>query len=234
MNRFSEFIYRYFLSNCIHKNLYPEPTLSFSIREYQESDRIEVLEIYNKNAKDRFPENHFKKFEEFLDNQEKSYYVVELPTNQVIASGGLINFGSNLHALCYGLVHPDYQGQRVGSTLTLARLVLASKNNGINISLIHSVPKSIKFYEKFGYAYKFDWFEEKGVKYPSAVLIYGHMATIPISAILKKRGHQIQCNKQIYRDKDFYAEVTRDLPNTYNFRLLPYDEEKHKELLKKN
>ncbi len=182
---------RIFASDDVHRQLYPAPVVPFRIRKYGPSDRDAVLRLYDSNAPGRFPVGHRPCFERFLFDCDDELFVAVHPTEGVIACGGVSSNGPGVHTLCYGLVSPRFQGERIGSTMTLARLAFATRTEGVNSSRVYVVHKSLKFYERFGYRVSGKWLGEDQSEYPFAVLEYLSEIRGSIEGVLAKRGHRI-------------------------------------------
>ena len=194
---------RLFAQTSLEYQLLPEPKLDFRLREYCERDFQSVIDIYNLNAPDRFPVGDFDRFVAYLKKSQKTYFVAESVHHGIVGAGGIVALAENIHVLCYGLIHPSHQNKRVGSTLVTARILAATKNDGVHFSVIFAVPKSIGYYNKFGYVQGGHWKTNAGTDFPSGVIYYHSSTLVRIRKILKNRGHllpeiqAIQINDQM-------------------------------------
>ncbi|MDH3975435.1 MAG: GNAT family N-acetyltransferase [Deltaproteobacteria bacterium] len=167
------------------------------------------MRIYKENAPDRFPKGHLPSFEEYLDKDPLSFFVAQTPDNEIIACGGVTDIGLKFHILCYGMVDPAFQNCRVGSTMVLARMAFATRYSGDHTSIIYSVPRSIGFFERFGYKEVNKWTDEEGHSYPIAANRYSREIFDPIKRILDKRGHLITPDLPIVMKYEVYDMLTK-------------------------
>ena len=57
--------------------------------------------------------------------ERRSFFLVGERAGRVVATGGVHYFERrNIATLCFGLVHPDFQGKGIGIALVLTRLAL--------------------------------------------------------------------------------------------------------------
>lgn len=122
------------------------------IRFFSPKDLAGCCELYRLNEPDRFPTGGLPDYEKALCTKSSVFIVIE-ENSEVIATGGVtvsrtpqMEFG----ILSYGLVHPTRQNQGLGTTLLLARLALLPDDiDGVGMFV---VPKSRRFYERFGFS----------------------------------------------------------------------------------
>lgn len=193
--------------NEIERQLWPAAKFRFYIRAYEAKDREALLHLYDANAPDRFPEGSRPDFEKFLDTEEKSLFVVENPQLRLLACGGVAAINPLVHILCFGLVDPEFQGQRIGTTLTLARLVFATRTSGTHCSIISAVSKSMSFYQRFGYERASTWKAPDDAEHPIGLLAYDPRVMDPIRTVLKRRGFLIDPTLPLCEEKQVDAEV---------------------------
>ena len=167
-----------------------------------------MLDLHDSNARDRFPVGHRPVFEHFLDSPPSSFFVADAPEAGVVACGGVLGGGEQVHTLCYGLVAPNHQGRGIGSAMVLARLVFATRIPGTHFSFIFAVPKSIGFYQRFGFSSQQTWKGEDQKDYPIGVLSYSSMAVTHIEGVLRKRGLLINPSLPVAQDPSKIAIVT--------------------------
>src|SRR6476661_10435515 len=92
------------------------------IRAYQNSDKEAVLNLLNLNTPIFFANEEKPGFEEYLNNQSRYYYVVEVD-GIVVGSGGFNLFDDlELVRISWDMVHPLYQGKGLGKALLLYRI----------------------------------------------------------------------------------------------------------------
>lgn len=202
------FLYRLFARSTAEKRLYPPPKVDFLIRPYELADRERILRIYDQNAPRRFPKNTKFEFENYIDSLPSSFFVAESKTHGIVGCGGISGLKNNIHTLCYGLVAPEHQSKRVGTTLALARIVAAAKTPETHYSLIYAVEKSIRFYEKIGYESVGIWHSETdGREFPIGVFIYHTDTLTRIRKTLQARGHLIDHSIPIQPDEDIVPVI---------------------------
>ncbi|MCX6953088.1 MAG: GNAT family N-acetyltransferase [Verrucomicrobia bacterium] len=194
--------------NQLKRRLHPAPTVAFRLRRYEPRDRAAVVELHDRNAPDRLPPNHRPTFEAFIDSGCVSFFVAESPAGEVLACGGVTDYGDHAHTLMYGLVAPEHQGRRIGATLALARLALASRAPGGHLALIHAVPKSLGYYQRFGFAAYGTWTED-GVAYPSAVMRYPRSDLREVELTLAQRGHLLDPTWPVERNPTMTSRSQR-------------------------
>lgn len=196
------YINRLLARSAAEKRLYPPPKIDFRIRPYTSADREEILRIFGAIDPGGFPQNARSEFESYIDTLPSSFFVAESEIHGLLACGGISGLQDNMHTLCYGLVAPEHQGKRVGTTLTLARIVAASKSLQPHFSLIYTVQNSIHFYEKFGYYNVGVWHSETdGTEYPIGIFAYHSSALEKIRKTLHERGHLIDGSIRIQHDE---------------------------------
>jgi len=194
MHKLATWFHRTFSRNPLERELNPPLQLPVVFRPYQKNDFDSLSEIYDLNAPNRFPEDHKDTFIKFLTETENGIMIGEL-NGKPISCAGLVDHGSGVFMLCYGLVHPDYKGNRIGSTMTLLRIAATAKNSppeAVLTSLINAVPSSISFYEQLGFQKFGIWKEIDGKKYPSAVARYYTFCAMRIEDTFRRRKLLIQ------------------------------------------
>lgn len=210
---------RFSAPNLVHRQLYPPPGIEVRLRPYREEDWGTVLDIHDQNAPGRFPEGHRPHFERFINSSPTSFFVVEAAHVGVVACCGVSAVAENVHILCYGLVSPRYQGMRIGAMMTLARLCFATRTTGIHFSVILTIPKSIGYYQRFGYRQSGQWKADDGKLYPLGTLCYDSKILKPIAETLKRRGHYIDPSLPLPLDPCGEAQVTPNGDGTYALRI---------------
>jgi GNAT superfamily N-acetyltransferase len=208
-----------FAPNQIHQQLYPPPSIAFRFRRYQASDRGSALDLYDQNAVDRFPEGNGPVFERYLDSVPESFFVAEAKRGGVIACGGVTSVGECVHTLCYGLVDRRFQGLGVGAAITLARLAFATRTPGEHFSFIYAVPKSMGYYQRFGFSETQTWMGVDGKNYPVGILGYNSQVFKPIAAVLRRRGHLIDPSLAIEQDESKIAVIQKSGSGGYSIEL---------------
>lgn len=219
--RFLQQLRDYFTGGEWVMQLYRLGDLSFRFRPYALGDRAAVLSLYADNAPQRFPADHQPVFEAFLDTNPVSYFVVESPSGEIMASCGVSHIGNFCHTLLYGLVAPKYHGMGIGSTMTAARLVVSARQPGEHLAQIYAVPTSLSFYQQFGFTRAAKWKESDGKDYPYAIMVYRTGVIARAEKILRERGHLIDPTYPIDCDRTQELKITRDWNGNLKFQLVP-------------
>ncbi|PWU16339.1 MAG: hypothetical protein C5B50_13740 [Verrucomicrobia bacterium] len=123
------------------------------------------------NEPGRFPEGVKQDYEICL-KEGRAYILVAEKNGQIIASGGVFyTIRTNIAGMCFGLVHPDYQGKGIGTSLLLSRLALLNPAEDPQHVVICAVEKSIEFYCRFGFIPGAPWKDKHGQQHPSGHLV---------------------------------------------------------------
>lgn len=181
------FLRRLFSWTPLEAQLHPPLLLPVRFRLFEEPDREACLRLYQKNEPDRFPKNQIQFFEEYINSSRHGFVVTEY-NDRVIACGGVVSLADNIHWLCYGLVDPDFHGQRIGTTLTMLRLSMAVKTSGIHFAAIRTVPKSTSFYQRLGFHQRASYPESDGTVTTCSILTYFDSTIARIEKVLGKRN----------------------------------------------
>jgi ribosomal protein S18 acetylase RimI-like enzyme len=95
-------------------------------RRFEPEDIAKCLDLYTRNEPGRFPAGVKEDYATLLSEQS-TYVLVAEKDGRLVASGGLFYYSrKNMAGLCFGLVHPQFQGTGIGTTMVLARLALLS------------------------------------------------------------------------------------------------------------
>jgi ribosomal protein S18 acetylase RimI-like enzyme len=177
----------------LERMLYPPLRLPVTFRRYEDKDFEALLKIYELNAPGRFPEKSLYDFVKYLRSGQQGIIVGELD-GKAICTGGLIQSGENIFILCYGLIHPEYQRQRIGSTMALLRIAATGRKESWQFvyTMINAVPASIPYYKQFGFTDAGIWLDRDGKSYPSAMVVYQVNVAKRVAAELSLRGVKVQ------------------------------------------
>lgn len=158
--------------NPLHPSVWHGRLSPLSFRCFNPSDLPACLELYTLNEPGRFPEGVKRQYEQWLKAQRDCVLVAERE-GRVIASGGISRvFRENIAILCFGLVHPAFQGRGFGAALVLARLALLNPSTPAYAVLICAVPQSIGYYRRLGFRPGSPWKDPQGQNQPSAHLAF--------------------------------------------------------------
>jgi GrpB-like predicted nucleotidyltransferase (UPF0157 family)/predicted N-acetyltransferase YhbS len=187
-------------------------------RAYEPRDFESCLAIYHKNEPGRFPAGHVTKFIEYLKKESRSLIVAEFGS-KVVGYGGITLLSPNIAVLCYGIVAPEFQGQRIGSALTLLRIAQLSTNPDGVFFLIFAVDASMPIYERFGFVEKARWKSEDGKDHPLGLLHVEPSALDRVKSTLERRGLNIQGNLLLQESEKTSAEIQGTPGSSYRILL---------------
>jgi predicted GNAT family N-acyltransferase len=126
-----------------------------SIRSYRPDDKSACLAIYFENVeKQLVPAEYREEFEEALEDSSIAT-VVGVTDERVVACGGICYYHSREEAgLSYGLVHPEFQRRRIGTSILLARLSLLEPSAKVpcDVSLT-ATQYSKTFFMRYGFGW---------------------------------------------------------------------------------
>jgi len=121
------------------------------IRAYSQEDFAACCELYTLNEPGRFPPGCLPNFEETLRKGSALFLIAE-KDGKVRGCGGIrieATTAGCVAWLSFGLIHPEFQAQGLGTTLLLARLSLLPRY--VAIIGMAPVPASRGFYERFNF-----------------------------------------------------------------------------------
>jgi len=191
----------------LETHLFPSLSLPVVFRPYRDEDFDSCVSIYRKNAPGRFPEGHGATFGKFLRSDAKTCIVAELES-KVIACASVTHEAPDLAMLVYGLVDPQYQGFRLGSTLTLLRLAQLPAGPTNILVLIYAVNASMPFYRRFGFKEYGKWeAAEDGEGHPAAVLTLSNWELQSLKEALERRNVCVMGKLTLYPSQNARGEV---------------------------
>jgi len=139
---------------------------SIELCAYKAEDFQECRELYVLNESGRFPPDGLPEFEATL-RRAASLFLVAKKDGRICGCGGVaIRQSPTARAawLCYGLVHPKYQNQGLGTTLLLARLSLIPHH--VPFVGMTVVAASRGFYERFNFREVKRFTHSSGIELP--------------------------------------------------------------------
>lgn len=199
---------RLLAGSLLEAQLHPPLQRNVAFRLYEPRDFAACLTIYQKNAPGRFPEKHEHKFVEYLREEKKTFIVAECES-RIVGYGGVSLGASNTATLVYGIIDPEFQRQRIGSTLTLLRIAqLPANPNGIYVTIC-AVDASMPIYARFGFTEIGKWQPPGGEEYPYGVLHVARSSLEVVKSTLKRRGVRVQGEVTLHRSEDTSGEVEK-------------------------
>jgi len=175
--------------NPLHPAVWEGRLSGMAFRRFEAGDLPSCVELYALNERGRFPDGIMEQYRNSLAAQ-KSYYLVCEKDGRIVASGGVSYWiREDMAVLCFGLVHPDFQGRGIGTALLLARLALLNPSRATYRVLIFGVERAIKFYRRCGFQDFTPWQDPNGGKHPSGYLVLTGREIRRCRALLQ--AHQI-------------------------------------------
>ena len=121
------------------------------LRPYTPADRDLCLALLDSNTPRFFDPGERRRFEEFLDQQNGSYFVMEHDGAIVGCGGYAIEPDKTAARLVWGMVRSDSRKLGLGRYLLLFRLREITKVGGIQMVHLDTSQHSAQFYEKQGF-----------------------------------------------------------------------------------
>ena len=127
------------------------------IRDYNEQDKSDVIEIIRLNTPKFFHSSEEKDFIHYLENRIEEFYVIEFKSN-IIGCGG-INYLLNerIVKISWDMFHPNFQNKGLGTSFVKYRINRIKKNknkNDIVDVVVRTCQLTYRFYEKMGFKLK--------------------------------------------------------------------------------
>lgn len=121
------------------------------MRAYVPADKAALLAVLRQNTPRFFAASEEDDFITYLDLHREDYFVVETD-HRIIGSGGINYFPDEAVArLSWDLLHPDFQGQGIGTQLTLHRIDHIRQNPAIRHVVVRTTQVAYGFYQKLGF-----------------------------------------------------------------------------------
>jgi len=121
------------------------------LRPYTPADRDLCLGLLDSNTPRFFDPGERRKFEEFLDQRNCSYFVMDHDGAIVGCGGYAIEPDNTAARLVWGMVRSDSRKLGLGRYLLLFRLREITKVGGIQMVHVDTSQHSAQFYEKQGF-----------------------------------------------------------------------------------
>lgn len=121
------------------------------ILKYESKYRAQCIRAFDSNLGRYFAPSEREEFIEFLDSlPSDTEYFICLKNDRLLACGGLSK-NQETGSLAWGLVHNDYHGQGIGTTLTDYRLSYLKANSEVQVIKIETSQHTEGFYQKRGF-----------------------------------------------------------------------------------
>ena len=126
------------------------------VRLYEDSDYEACSDLYRLNEKGRFPEGYLSIYQSHLKKGNARILIIE-DSGQVVGTGGIsltrVTDGFSLVSLSFGLIHPDFHGQGLGTLLFCARLSHLPAWRDWFVSMTSAGMGTEVFYKKLGFRF---------------------------------------------------------------------------------
>ena len=120
------------------------------LRPYQANDKQQVIKLFLLNTPGYFDPKEEEDLLVFLDEYPEEYYVIVKDDGHIIASGGNIIKGDT-GWLSWYIVHPDAQGEGLGTVLVKYNIRKLKENTQLSAIKVRTSQLVYKFYEKAGF-----------------------------------------------------------------------------------
>ncbi len=121
------------------------------IREFNQEDKNNVLELFRLNTPTFFSPDEEEDLIFYLDHEIEKYFVVQLH-EKLVGCGG-INFKENgaIGLLSWDFLHPQYQRMGIGTTLLNHRVNILKSIPTVKKIKVRTSQHAYTFYEKEGF-----------------------------------------------------------------------------------
>ena len=87
----------------------------------------------------------------YLDHKIEDYFVA-IDNSKIIGAGGINYFPNQRVArISWDIIHPQYQGQKIGKKLTCHRINFIKNDSNTELIIVRTSQLAYKFYEKIGF-----------------------------------------------------------------------------------
>jgi GNAT superfamily N-acetyltransferase len=201
----------------LDRELHPPLRLPVLFRTCTPEDFTPLLQLYSLLAPAHFPAHSQEAFAAYLQSHRDGIIVGELK-GQPICCASVEQIGTGIYAFHYGLVHPDHQRQRIGTTLALLRLAATAADKTKQpqplYATVCTVSSVLPFHQKLGFKASGTWTGADGNPNPRATLAYHTTMAQYLQGVLKWRKHEIQGNFRPYLHEKPLARTVKDKQGT--------------------
>jgi len=126
---------------------------SHRVRPFETSDGGACLEIFDSNVPGAFGPDERADFEAFLTALPGPFLVVEVPSQGIVACGGVAAEpdAPRVGSLCWGMVRNDRPGRGLGRVPVEARIRVLEAGGDIEVLRLETVPETICFFRHMGF-----------------------------------------------------------------------------------
>jgi [ribosomal protein S18]-alanine N-acetyltransferase len=124
------------------------------IRPYDTNDKSLLIDLLRLNTPKYFSVEEENDFVRYLDSEIESYFVIE-KNQQIVGCGGInLNLEKRIGIISWGMIHPDLQGQKIGSELLKYRIDFLKRAYYLEKIVVRTSQLVFRFYEKHGFELK--------------------------------------------------------------------------------
>ena len=123
------------------------------VRKCLKSEIGKCVAIGRSNHPEHFFLHEIESLEKYLRENlsaKHPYYVVEVE-NHIVGCGGLWRKNKEIMRFCWGMIHPDWQGQGLGTKLVQHRIEWGKNQAGLMVIELETSQKTVEFYKRFGF-----------------------------------------------------------------------------------
>jgi N-acetylglutamate synthase-like GNAT family acetyltransferase len=124
------------------------------IRSYEIQDKSALIDLLRRNTPQYFGFEEEIDFISYLESEIESYFVIE-KNDQIVGCGGInLNVEKQIGIISWGMIHPDFQGQKLGSELLKHRISFLKNNYNLQKIIVRTSQLVFPFYQKHGFELK--------------------------------------------------------------------------------
>lgn len=128
-----------------------ETDMTLTHRTYSASDRQACVAIFQSNVPRFFRDHELASFTDFVDTSDCPYFVVH-GGREIVGCGGFgLRDGSHTADLCWGMVHKERQGKRIGAYLLFARLQAIANTTDAKHVRLGTSQHTEGFFRRYGF-----------------------------------------------------------------------------------
>ena len=120
------------------------------IREYRDSDKPALAEIFNSNVPRYFAPEEQDDLHACIAEPEVIYYVIE-NDHKVVGSGGIAANEDDTVSICWGMIHSDFHKKGFGKQLLEFRLKKLKELYPGKDVIVNTSQATELFFTKFGF-----------------------------------------------------------------------------------
>ena len=125
-----------------------------TIRPYGNQDKSALIDLLRLNTPQYFGFEEEIDFIRYLESEIESYFVIE-KNDQIVGCGGInLNLEKYIGIISWGMIHPDFFGQKLGSQLLEYRISFLKNNFNLQKIIVRTSQLVFPFYQKHGFELK--------------------------------------------------------------------------------